>query len=113
MRRVQFWAALRSHPQPGLQARGVGGGARSRAGQTAEYVVSTVEREGRCRGHAPAGRPSRMMRKLIVASILLAFAAVPASAQKKRGLVWDDRPSVVFGKGVTVDLKGRALLEWR
>ena len=54
-----------------------------------------------------------MMRKLVVASILLAFAAVPASAQKKRGLVWDDRPSIVFGKDLSVGLKGRALLEWR
>ncbi|MEO7156462.1 MAG: porin [Vicinamibacterales bacterium] len=54
-----------------------------------------------------------MRRQLIAASILLAVAAGPASAQKKRGLVWDDRPSIVFGKNLSVDLKGRALLEWR
>jgi phosphate-selective porin len=54
-----------------------------------------------------------MMRKLIVASILLAFAAVPASAQKKRGLVWDNRPSIVFGKDINIDVRGRAQFDWR
>jgi len=55
-----------------------------------------------------------MKRPLIVA-ILIAFAAVPAAAQNKgkRGFVWDDRPTIVFGKDVKVAVTGRALVEWR
>jgi phosphate-selective porin len=56
-----------------------------------------------------------MKRPLIVA-ILIAFAAVPAFAQKKgdkRGFVWNDRPSIVFGKDINVEVTGRALVEWR
>lgn len=56
-----------------------------------------------------------MKRPLIVA-ILIAFAAVPAFAQKKgdqRGFVWNDRPSIVFGKDIKVEVTGRALVEWR
>ena len=52
-----------------------------------------------------------MKRPLIVA-ILIAFA-VPAAAQDKRGFVWNDRPSIVFGKNLSVDITGRTLLEWR
>jgi phosphate-selective porin len=56
-----------------------------------------------------------MNRPLIVA-ILIVCAAVPAAAQKKkdkRGFVWDDRPTIVFGKDVSVAVTGRALVEWR
>ncbi len=53
-----------------------------------------------------------MKRSLIVA-ILIAFAAVPAAAQDKKGIVWNDRPSIVFGENINIDLKGRVLLEWR
>lgn len=53
-----------------------------------------------------------MTRRLIVA-ILIGFAATPAAAQDKRGIVWNDRPSIVFGDNINVDLKGRVLLEWR
>ena len=53
-----------------------------------------------------------MKRPLIVA-FLLACAAVPASAQDERGVVWNDRPSIVFGDNLSVDLKGRLLVEWR
>ena len=53
----------------------------------------------------------------VAATILLALAAIPAAAQgkkgDKRGFVWNDRPSIVFGKDLSVDLKGRTLLEWR
>jgi phosphate-selective porin OprO/OprP len=56
-----------------------------------------------------------MKRALIV--VLLAAMAAPASAQgskkDQRGFVWDDRPTVVFGEDVNVELKGRALVEWR
>ena len=58
-----------------------------------------------------------MKRIAVVAVNLLALAAIPAGAQDqggdKRGFVWNDRPSIVFGKDLSVDLKGRALVEWR
>ena len=53
------------------------------------------------------------MTRLLVVAIVIACAATPAAAQDKKGLVWDDRPSIVFGKDVSVDLKGRVLIEWR
>jgi len=53
-----------------------------------------------------------MKRPLIVA-ILIAFAAVPAAAQDKKGFVWNDRPSIVFGEDINVAVTGRALVEWR
>lgn len=58
-----------------------------------------------------------MKRISVMASFLAALAVIPAWAQDKeevkRGLVWNDRPSLVFGKDVSIGLKGRALLEWR
>ena len=53
------------------------------------------------------------MKRALIVAILIAFAAVPAAAQDKRGVVWNDRPSIVFGKNLSVDIKGRTLLEWR
>ena len=55
------------------------------------------------------------MKRPLIAAILIAFAAIPAAAQKKdqRGFVWDDRPTIVFGKDVNIAVTGRALLEWR
>ena len=58
------------------------------------------------------------MKRMIAALILIAFAAMPAAAQgkkkkDKRGFVWDDRPTIVFGDHWNIELKGRALLEWR
>ena len=51
------------------------------------------------------------------ASIFLTFAAIPAAAQdrpgERRGFVWNDRPSIVFGKDISIDVTGRALIEWR
>ena len=58
-----------------------------------------------------------MKRLAVAVSLLLALIAPPAQAQDqevaKRGFVWDDRPSFVFGEDISVDLTGRALLEWR
>ena len=48
-----------------------------------------------------------------MAAILIAFAAVPAAAQDKRGLVWDNRPSIVFGEDINIDVRGRAQFDWR
>ena len=52
-----------------------------------------------------------MKRPLIVA-ILIAFA-VPAAAQDKRGFVWNDRPSIVFGEDLNIELRGRVQSDWR
>ena len=56
-------------------------------------------------------------------TVLLAFGAGSARAQpvetppekppEKRGLVWNDRPSIVFGEDVHVDLRARAAFDWR
>lgn len=60
-----------------------------------------------------------MKRALALTLVLALVAAIPAAAQGKkkdkdrRGFVWDDRPTFVFGKDVDVELKGRALMEWR
>jgi phosphate-selective porin len=35
------------------------------------------------------------------------------AAQGKRGIVWDNRPSIVFGEDINIDLKGRAQVDWR
>jgi phosphate-selective porin len=55
------------------------------------------------------------MKRTLIAAILMAIAAVPAAAQSKgkRGFVWDDRPTIVFGEDVNVAVTGRALVEWR
>jgi phosphate-selective porin OprO/OprP len=58
-----------------------------------------------------------MKRMTVVVSFLVALAATPSAAQEKeaekRGFVWDDRPSIVFGEDVSIEVKGRALIEWR
>ncbi len=67
-----------------------------------------------------------MKRHLVITALVLAGAAVsrPAHAQDrpfdaaqdaqgKRGLVWDNRPSIVFGEDINVDLRGRVQLDWR
>ncbi len=53
------------------------------------------------------------MKRPLMAAILIAFAAVPAAAQDKRGLVWDNRPSIVFGEDINIDVRGRAQFDWR
>ena len=53
------------------------------------------------------------MKRPLILGILIAFAAVPAAAQDKKGFVWNDRPSLVFGEDIDVAVTGRALLEWR
>lgn len=59
------------------------------------------------------------MKRVVVFAWVLALLAAPAFAQgkkkdkDKRGFVWDDRPTIVFGKNINVEFKGRALVEWR
>ncbi len=53
------------------------------------------------------------MKRPLIAAILIAFAAVPAAAQDRRGFVWNDRPSIVFGEDLNVELRGRVQFDWR
>jgi phosphate-selective porin OprO/OprP len=57
------------------------------------------------------------MKRALIVTLLLAAMAAPAFAQQKkkdrRGFVWDDRPTIVFGEDINVEVKGRALVEWR
>ena len=53
-----------------------------------------------------------MMRHCLAATLLVTVAA-PALAQDRRGLVWDNRPSIVLGEDINVDLRGRVQLDWR
>jgi phosphate-selective porin OprO/OprP len=53
-----------------------------------------------------------MTRPLLCALFAVALAA-PAAAQDRRGLVWDNRPSIVLGEDITIDLKGRVQFDGR
>ncbi len=53
------------------------------------------------------------MKRLVVVAIFVLLAAVPAAAQDKRGLVWDDRPAIVFGEDFNIEIKGRVQFDWR
>ncbi len=52
-------------------------------------------------------------RAILIASPRVALPPGAGQRDGKRGFVWDDRPSIVFGEDISVDLTGRALLEWR
>jgi phosphate-selective porin OprO and OprP len=52
------------------------------------------------------------MKRILIVAMLIAFA-VPAAAQDKRGFVWNDRPSVVFGDDLNIELRGRVQFDWR
>ncbi len=56
-----------------------------------------------------------MKRHLVLAVLVLAGVAIsrPAHAQDRRGLVWDNRPSIVFGEDINIDLRGRVQFDWR
>jgi len=54
-----------------------------------------------------------MKRVSVWALIVFGVAAAPAAAQDKRGLVWDNRPSIVFGEDINIDVRGRAQFDWR
>jgi phosphate-selective porin OprO/OprP len=57
------------------------------------------------------------MKQTLLVTSLVVMAALPAAAQGKkkdrRGFVWDDRPTIVFGKDINLEVKGRTLFEWR
>ena len=56
-----------------------------------------------------------MKRHLFLAAIVIAGLAISrqAGAQDKRGLVWDNRPSIVLGEDINIDLRGRVQFDWR
>jgi len=57
------------------------------------------------------------MKRALILTLLVAVMAAPAFAQQKkkdrRGFVWDDKPTIVFGEDINIEVKGRALMEWR
>jgi phosphate-selective porin len=59
---------------------------------------------------------TKIMRRCVFGLALgLTFGAGTAAAQstEKRGLVWDDRPSIVFGEDLHVDLRAKMAFDWR
>jgi phosphate-selective porin OprO/OprP len=56
------------------------------------------------------------MRTLVAAVVALALSPSAALAQRKpvdKGFVWDNRPSIVFGRNVNVDVRMKVELDWR
>ena len=54
-----------------------------------------------------------MRQQVLAALVIVVAAAGPVLAQDKRGLVWDNRPSIVFGEDFKIDIRGRLQLDWR
>ena len=56
-----------------------------------------------------------MKRHFLLATLVTTGLAMPrpAAAQDKRGFVWDNRPSIVFGEDINIDLRGRVKFDWR
>jgi len=72
----------------------------------------------------PRTRETRIRQTLLAMLIAVASATTAAAQDQpaepakeessvKRGFVWDDRPTIVFGKDVTIGLRGRVQLDWR
>ena len=59
----------------------------------------------------------KMFSRIVLGAIVIVLAASgTAHAQKKekkKGLVWNDRPSLVLGKGINIDLRMKLQLDWR
>jgi phosphate-selective porin OprO/OprP len=53
------------------------------------------------------------MTRLFLFVFVAVALAMPAAAQDRRGLVWNDRPSIVFGDDIKIDLKGRVQFDGR
>jgi phosphate-selective porin OprO/OprP len=54
-----------------------------------------------------------MMRPVLFFLLAIIAAVTPAASQDRRGLVWNDRPSIVFGDDINIDIKGRIQLDGR
>jgi phosphate-selective porin len=53
------------------------------------------------------------MKRHVLGVVIALAASAPAAAQDRRGLVWDDRPSIVFGDDLNIDIRGRMQLDGR
>jgi phosphate-selective porin OprO/OprP len=57
------------------------------------------------------------MKRPLMAALLIACAAAPAAAQDespvKKGFVWNNRPTIVFGEDFNIELRGRVQTDWR
>ena len=106
------------HPQPRLPPRGGGGHRRCLGGAAVEPRLSGTQRARRRAAHSAAWRSvvTHAMRRFVIGLVLsLAFGAGTAGAQstQKRGFVWNDRPSIVFGEDIHVDLRAKMAFDWR
>jgi phosphate-selective porin len=48
-----------------------------------------------------------------MAAAALVACADTVAAQDKRGLTWNDRPRIVFGEDIHIDIRGRVQADWR
>ena len=57
------------------------------------------------------------MNRLLIVLMLIVLGAAAAAAQEKspvkKGFVWDNRPTIVFGEDVNIEVRGRLQLDWR
>ena len=53
------------------------------------------------------------MRKILLTALVLVAGATTAAAQDKRGIMWDNRPTIVFGEDVTLTIRAKAQFDWR
>ncbi len=53
------------------------------------------------------------MRKTLLTALILVAGAAGAAAQDRRGFVWDDRPTIVFGEDITLGIRAKLQLDWR
>ncbi len=53
------------------------------------------------------------MRKILLTALVLVAGTTSAAAQDQRGFVWDDFPTIVFGKDVTLGIRAKVQLDWR
>ncbi len=51
--------------------------------------------------------------RTILLTMLVLGAATRAAAQDPRGLVWDNRPKLVFGDDITLEIRAKLQLDWR
>ncbi len=50
---------------------------------------------------------------MFLTALVLVAGTTSTAAQDQRGLVWDDRPTIVFGKDVTLGIRAKVQLDWR
>ena len=53
------------------------------------------------------------MKRPLSCAVLAVLASAPPAAAQDRGFVWNDRPSIVFGEDVNIEIKGRIQIDGR